>query len=175
MLNTKGGEGPSMLGTKYVRFRGSMRWTRFFWSFVCDTSCIHIYFHALYYIHVMVRLMWHVCSLHCYIYIYMSCHLDYAHLLCFCILLRFKWALLHVLMLSHIYWVHHVGLSHISISNLFVLIIKSIYEPSMLKTSLISFTYSRLCCHQSPKRGRLKASRPLVGFWWLMMTRDYYD
>ena len=149
-----------------------VRWTRFFWSFVCDTTCIHVYFHALYYIHVMVRLMWHVCSLHWYIYV-MS--LGYAHLLCFRILFHFKWALLHVLMLNSYFCVHHVGLGHTSMPNSFVRIVKCLYEPSMLKTSLISITYSRLCYHQSPKRRRLKASRPLVGFWWLMTTRDYYD
>ena len=77
--------------------------------------------------------------------------------------------------LIHIFWLHHVGLGHISMPNPFVLIVKSLYELSMLKTSLISFTCSRLCCHQSPKKRRLKASRPLVGFRWLMTLRDYYD
>ena len=65
--------------------------------------------------------------------------------------------------LFHIYLVHHVGLGHISLPNSFVLIVKSFYEPSMLKTS--SLLHTRGCIvinHQ--KSGRLKASRPLVGF-----------
>ena len=147
---------------------------RFFWFFVCDTLCIHVYPHALHYIHVMVRLMWHVCSLHWYIYIYMSCHL--VMLICFASSFYSDSNELYFMYscLIHIYWVHHVGLGHISMSNPFALIVKSLYELSMLKTSLISSIYSRLCCHQSPKRGRLKASRPLVGFQWLMTTLDYY-
>ena len=147
---------------------------RFFWSFVCDTSCIHIYFHALYYIHVIVRLMWHVCSLHWYICVCVcvcararacvSCHL--VMLICFASTFYSDSNELYFMYscLIHIFWVHHVGLGRTSMSNSFVLIVKCLYEPSMLKTSLISSTYSRLCCHQSPKRRRLKASRPLVGF-----------
>ena len=76
--------------------------------------------------------------------------------------------------LFHILGVHYVGLGHISLTNSFVLIAKSLYEPSMLKTSTL-FTYSRWYCHQSPKRGRLKASGPLVVFRWLKTIRDYYD
>ena len=44
--------------------------------------------------------------------------------------------------LFHIYWVHHVGLRHISLPNSFVLIVKSLYEPSMLKTSSLLHTQS---------------------------------
>jgi hypothetical protein len=82
-------------GSKYVRFRVSM-WDGLD-SFVCDTSYIHVYFHASCYIHVSVRPMWHVCSLLWYLYV-MS--LGYAHLPCFRISLRFKWASLNVLMLN---------------------------------------------------------------------------
>ena len=145
----------------------------YFWLFMCDTLCIHVYFHALNYIRVIVIVIWHVCSL--LWFIYMSCHL--VMLICFASVFHFNSNELYFLYscLIHIYWVHHVGLGHISMSNSFALIVKSLYEPSMLKTSLISFTCSRLCCHQSPKSERLKASRPLIGFRWLMMTRDYYD
>ena len=54
MLDAKGGEGASMLD---IGGACEMVSIHFFWSFVCDTSCIHVYFLALYYIHVMVRLM----------------------------------------------------------------------------------------------------------------------
>ena len=37
------------------------------------------------------------------------------------------------------------------------------------------YTYLRLCCRQLLKRGRLKASRPLVVFRLLMTTQDYRD
>ena len=133
---------------------------------MCDTLCIHVYLHALHYILVMVRLV--TCVLSILILIYMSCHL--IMLIWFASAFYSNSNELYFMYscLIHIYWVHHVGLGHISMSNPFALIVKSLYEPSMLKTSLISFTYSRLCCHQSPKRGRLKASRPLIGFRWLM-------
>ena len=154
----------------------------YFLLFMCDTlQCIHVYFHALNYIRVIVIFMWyvwylcnmcHVCSL--LWSLYMSCH--------FIMLIWFASAFysnsneLYFLYscLFHIYWVHHVGLGHISLPNSFVLSVKSWYEPSMLTTSSL-FTYSRLYCHQSPKRERLKASRQLVGFQWLMTIRDYYD
>ena len=42
--------------------------------------------------------------------------------------------------LFYIYRVHHVSLGHISLPNSFVLIVKSLYEPSMLKTSTLSDT-----------------------------------
>ena len=42
--------------------------------------------------------------------------------------------------LFHILGVHYVGLGHISLTNSFVLIAKSLYEPSMLKTSTPSHT-----------------------------------
>ena len=76
--------------------------------------------------------------------------------------------------LIHIFWVHHVGLGHISLPNALVRIDKSLYEPCISK-NLTLFTYSMWYCHQSPKRGRLKASRPLVGFRWLVTIQDYYD
>ena len=143
----------------------------FYWLFMCETLCIHVYLYALHYILMVVILMWHVCSL--LWFIYMSCHL--VMLICFASTfysdsneLYFMYSCLIL-----IYWVHHVDLGHISTSNSFALIVKSLYEPSMLKTS--SLTYSRLYYHQSPKRGRLKASRPLVGFWWLITIWDYYD
>ena len=138
-------------------------------------SCVFIFMHQTIFMwlwYLRDRDIWHVCSL--LWIIYMSYHLCYAHLLCFRILLRCKWALLLKLMLISYFLVHHVGLGHISSPNSFVLSVKSWYEPSMLTTSSL-FTYSRLYCHQSLKSGRLKASRPLVGFQWLMTIQDYYD
>ena len=61
MLDAKGGEGASMLdlgGAFDLGGACEIVSIHFSWSFVCDTFiCIHVYFHALYYIHVMVRLM----------------------------------------------------------------------------------------------------------------------
>ena len=54
VLDAKGGEGASMLDLGGACEMVSIS---LFWSFVCDTSFIHVYFHALHYIHVMVRLM----------------------------------------------------------------------------------------------------------------------
>ena len=150
---------------------------------MCDTLCIHVYYYALNYISVIiiVILMWSwfyvicdMCALYFELFI---CHITCVMLICFASAFYSDANELYYLYscLFHIFWVHLVSLGHISLPNTFVLIAKSLYEPSMLKTSLISFTYSRLCCHQSPKMGRLKASRPLVGFRWLMTIRNYYD
>ena len=76
--------------------------------------------------------------------------------------------------LFHIFGVHYVGLGHISLPNSFVLIVKKLIWSKHVK-NLNSFTYSRWYCHQSPKRERLKASWPLVGFRWLLTIHDYYD
>ena len=59
MLDAKGGEGSSMLdlgGALYARSRGSLFIT--FGFLMCDTLlCIHVYFHALNYIRVIVIFM----------------------------------------------------------------------------------------------------------------------
>ena len=57
--------------------------------------------------------------------------------------------------LFHIYWVHHVGLGHISMSNSFVLIVKSLYEPSPLKTSL--FHILEVVLSSITKKGEIKS------------------
>ena len=126
---------------------------------MCDTFlCIHVYYYALNYISVIVIVimilmwlwylcdsdvnvifMWYVtcvCVLSTWI-IYMSCHL--VMLICLASAFYSDSNELYFLYscLFHIYWVHHVGLGHISMSNSFALIVKSLYEPSMLKTSLI--------------------------------------
>ena len=145
----------------------------------------HLVFYVWYFMHSCLPscIALHTCDCDTYvtcvlstlIYIFMSCHL--VMLICFASVFYSDSNELYFMYscLIHIYWVHHVGLGHISMSNPFALIVKSLYEQNILKTSLVSSTYSRLCCHQSSKRGRLKASRPLVGFRWLMTTRDYYD
>ena len=158
--------------TEYVRFRGSV------WdghnSF--GLSCVILHAFTFTFMHCILYMWWWDLCDRCalYIVLYMSCHLV--------VLIGFAFAFysdsneLYFMYsyLIHIFWVHHVGLGHISMPNSFALIVKSLYEPSMLKTSSL-FIYSRLYCHQSPKRGRLKASRPLVGFQQLMMTQDYYN
>ena len=78
MLDAKGGEGPSMLD-----LGGACEMDSIIWSFVCDTSCIHFYFHALYYIHVMVTYVTCVLSILIYIYI---CHVTLLWLCSFALL-----------------------------------------------------------------------------------------
>ena len=63
----------------------------FFWLFMCDTLCIHVYFHALNYIRVIVILTcdcdtYVTCVLSTLIYICVM-SLGYAHLPCFHVLL----------------------------------------------------------------------------------------
>ena len=148
---------------------------------MCDTFlCIHVYFHALNYICVSVIFTWYVifmwyvtCVLSTLNYLYMSYHLFMV--ICFASAFYSDANELYFLYscLFHIFWVHHVVLGHISLPNTFVLIAKSLYEPSMLKPHL--FHILEVVLSSITKKGRLKASRPLVGFRWLMIIRDYYD
>ena len=137
-------------------------------------SCVILLAFTFTFMHCIIYMWWwdlcDMCAL--YIVLYMSCHLVMLIGFAFVFYSDSNEFYFIYSCLIHIFWVHHVGLSHISMPNSFVPIIKSLYEPSMLKTLLISFTYSRLCCHQSPKRGRLKASRLLSGFRWLMSIQD---
>ena len=120
------------------------------------------YFHALNYISVIVIFMWdvwylcdmwHVCSL--LWSLYMSCH--------FIMLIWFASALysdsneLYFLYscLFHIYLVHHVGLGHISLPNTFVLVDKSLYEPSISKTSL--FHILEMVLSSITKKGEIES------------------
>ena len=77
--------------------------------------------------------------------------------------------------LIHIFWVHHVGLGHISMSNPFC----SYYQKHIWTKHVENLTHLfyilEVVLSSITKMGRLKASRSLVGFRWLMMTRDYYD
>ena len=148
------------------------------WFITFGSLCVIPYAFTLNFMHYLIYMWWwdlcDMCALYIDLYI---CHVFLVMLICFASIFYSDSNELYFMYscLIHIYWVHHVGLGHISMSNPFALIVKSLYEPSMLKTSLMYFTYSRLYCHQSPKRGRLKASRPPVGFRWLMTIRDYYD
>ena len=159
-------------GIEYVRSRGSdisrgSIMIYYLWFFMCDTLlCIHVYFHALNYIRVIVIFMWyvwylcdmwHVCSL--LWSLYMSCH--------FIMLIWFASAFYSdsnefyflYSCLFHIYWVHHVGLGHIRMPNASVLIIKSLYEPNMLKTSSLSYTRGCIVINHQ-KRGDWKHLGP---------------
>ena len=65
MLDDKGGEGASMLDLGEALDLGGA--CDLF--LLCETSCIHVYFHALSYLHVMVRLC-DMCALYIDLYIY---------------------------------------------------------------------------------------------------------
>jgi hypothetical protein len=88
--------------------------------------------------------LWDLCDM-CALYIdlYMSCHL--VMLICLASALYSDSNKLYVMYscVFPILWVHCVGLGYISKPNPFVLIVKCLYEPSKLKTSLISFTHTR--------------------------------
>ena len=56
MLDAKGGEGMSMLDLGGAIYLGELM-IYYFWLFMCDALlCIHVYFHALNYICVIVIL-----------------------------------------------------------------------------------------------------------------------
>ena len=124
--------GAIYLGGAYLSYLVFYVWYTIMHS--CLLSCIKLYLCDSD-IYVMWYLcdMWHVCSLPWITY--MSCHL--VMLICFASAFYSDANELYFLYscLFHIYWVHHVGLGHISLPNSFVLIVKSLYEPSMLKTS----------------------------------------
>ena len=103
--------------------------------FFCAWYFMHSRFLSCIMLYVKYVWLWDLCDM-CALYldIYVM-SLDYAHLLCFHVLLQFKWALLHCFAsvfysysnelyfmyscLIHIFWVHLVGLGHISMSNPF--------------------------------------------------------
>jgi hypothetical protein len=66
-----------------------------------------------------------------------------------------------------ILWVCHVGLEHISNHNLLLSLKVAYVKQAYLKTSNLIFILRG--CHQSLKRERLKASRPLE---WVSMIND---
>ena len=169
-------------GIEYDRLRGAIylgELIYYIWLFMCDTLlCIHAYFHALNYIRVIVKFMWlwylcdmwHVCSL--LWSLYMSCHL--VMLICFASAFYSDSNELYFLYscLFHIYWVHHVGLGHISLSNFFVSLSKAYMNQACWKPHL--FHILEVVLSSITKKGEIE-SRPLVGFRWLMIIRYYYD
>ena len=112
------------------------------WYTIMHSSCVYSY--ALNYIYVIVISTWSW---------YMTCVLSILNHLYVISLVLCSFAFasafysdaneLYYLYscLFHIFWVHYVGLGHISLPNSFVLIVKSLYEPSMLKTSSLSHTW----------------------------------
>ena len=147
---------------------------------MCDTLCIHVYYSCL-----LLCIELHKCDRNHDIYVTCDmcalyfvlfiCHITCVVLICFAFAFYSDANELYYLYSSlfHILWVHYVGLGHISLLNSLVLIDTSLYEPSMSKTSL--FHILKVVLSSITKRGRLIASRPLVGFRWLMTIQDYYD
>ena len=124
-------------GSEYVRSRGNV-WDGF--DSILLVFCVWYFVHS----HLLSCIALYTCDGETYvtcvlstlIYIYVM-SLGYAHLLCFCILLQYKWALL--MLISY----HCVGLGHISMPNPISLVVKCLDEPSMLKTSPISYTHTQ--------------------------------
>ena len=137
---------PKGRGIEYDRLRGSdtsrgsyLLYLAFYvWYTImhsCLLSCIELYLcDSDIYMMWYLCDMWHVCSL--LWIIYMSYHL--VMLIFFASAFYSDANKLYYLYscLFYIFWVHHVGLGHISLSNFFVLIDKGLYEPSMLKPNL---------------------------------------
>ena len=80
-----------------------------------------------------------MCALYFELFI---CHITYVTLIFFASVFYSDANELYYLYscLFHIFGVHYVGLGQISLPNSFVLIVKSLYEPSMLQTSTLSHT-----------------------------------
>ena len=71
--------------------------------------------------------------------------------------------------LINILWVLCVGLGHISMPTPLVLIIKCLYEPSMLKTSPIYFTHTRGSVVINHQKGR---DWKHLGPYWVSVIND---
>ena len=110
---------------------------------MCDTLlCIHVFtFMHRTIFYVIVISMWYVtCVLSTLNYLYVI-----SLVLCsFALLPRSTPMQMSFITCTHAYfisfWVHYVGLGHISLPNSFVLIVKSLYDPSMLKTLTLLHT-----------------------------------
>ena len=103
---------------------------------MCLLSCIELYLCDS---DIYVIVICDMCALYFELFI---CHITCVMLICFASAFYSDANELYYLYscLFHIFGVHYVGLGHISLPNSFVLIDKSIYDPSMLKTSSLSHT-----------------------------------
>ena len=141
---------------------------------VCLPLCIELYICDS---DIYVTVIYYMCALYFELFI---CHITCVMIICLSFAFAFMFYSdaneLYYLYscLFHIFWVHHVGLVHISLTNTFVLIDKSLYDPSMLKTSTLSYTRGSIVINHQ-KGGDWKHLAPLVGFRWLMTIRDYCD
>ena len=132
--DTKGGERVNILN-----LGGHVRWTR---SFMCDTSCFHVYSHALCY-------MWYMCETYvtCVLstLIYMSCHL--IMLICFASAFHSDTNEFYFvyLCLFHTLWVHCVGLDHICMLNPPLFLLSIAYMSQAYWEPHSSFIHTRGC------------------------------
>ena len=103
---------------------------------VCLLSCIKLYLCDS---DIYVIVIFDMCALYFESFI---CHITSVMLICFASAFYFDVDELYYLYscLFHTFGVHYVGLGHISLPNIFVLIVKSLYDPSILKTSSLSHT-----------------------------------
>jgi hypothetical protein len=135
MFDAKGGEGASMLD-----LGGACEMDTFFCVWYVMHSCLFLCI----VIYVIFAGLWDLCDM-CSLYfvIYMICHL--VMLICFAFVFYSVSNELYFVYscLFYIFWVHYVGLVRLSIPNPFDLNVICLYEPSMFKTSLISFTHTR--------------------------------
>ena len=111
-----------------------------YYAFMCLLSCIELYLcdSDIYMIVIVMRYVTCVLSTLNYLYVISLVLCSFALLPRFTPMQNELYFLYSCLF--HIFGVHYVGLGHISLTNSFVLIAKSLYEPSMLKTSTLSHT-----------------------------------
>ena len=108
----------------------------YFYAFVC-------YFHAYYYIYVIVISTWlwyMTCVLSTLHYLYVISLVLCSFAFASAFILRCKWALLLVLMLNSYPLSTLCWLESYKLTNTFVLIDKSLYEPSSFKNLTLSHT-----------------------------------
>ena len=107
-----------------------------YYTFVCLLLCIKLYLCDS---DIYMIMIFNMCALYFELII---CHITCVMLICFASAFYSDANELYYLYsyLFYIFGVHYVGLGHISLTNSFVFIAKSLYEPSMLKTSSLSHT-----------------------------------
>ena len=158
MLDAKG------RGSEYVRFRGSV-WDGLILLCVILHAFMFTFIHCV--IYVIVRLLWHVCSL--LWSLYMSCHL--VMLICFASAFYSDANELYFLYscLFHILWVHCVGLDHISMLNPLLFLLSIAYMNQACWKPHSSLIHTRGCVVINHQKGR---DWKHLGPSWVSMIND---
>ena len=122
-----------------------------YYAFVCLLLCIKLYLCDS---NIYVIVICDMCALYFESFI---CHISCIMLICLASAFNSDANELYYLYscLFHTFGVHYVGLGHINLPNSFVRIDKSLYDPSMLKTSTLLHTRGGIVINH--QKGEIKS------------------